>query len=107
MESVSLYNIDSDVSPQSLLPHAQGWLPPTGHEIKHVLDRLRVRQCQAYTLADIADLIGLAGSSELQLCIEDRESIGYGPWAILCCEAGYGCIWKDHEQILAERLLDR
>jgi len=64
------------------------WEIPTKEEVTTLIDNLGL------TSGEVANLVGVKFDRTVRRWKSGESEITYAAWAILCEEAGYGCIWK-------------
>jgi len=69
---------------------AEGWMPPSGEEVRAVL------HLAGFTGGKAAKALGLGakGDRTVRRWIGEDSPIPYAAWALLCHFAGLGVIWK-------------
>ena len=85
METPSTYGKHTTIRPDCLHVFS-AWQQPNPEEVQAVLKlaHLNAPEC--------AKLIGVS-PSEVQNWLENKTSIPYAAWALLCHKAGFGIIW--------------
>ena len=75
---------------ECLRPAADGWVQPTGDEVREVLRRANLSGSRA------ADVLGLGsgGGRTVRRWTGEETPIPYAVWAILCDLAGFERIWR-------------
>ena len=81
----------ANVRQECLRPAMNGWIRPTGQEVREVV------RLAGLTGGGAARVLGLGakGDRTVRRWIGEDSSIPYAAWAILCELAGQGIIWKD------------
>ncbi|QIE29812.1 XRE family transcriptional regulator [Caballeronia sp. SBC2] len=82
----------TSIRPECLRPAADGWLQPTGPEIREVIERA------GFTGSRAGKYLGIAtqetgGCRQVRKWIAEDARIPYSAWALLCHAAGLGIIW--------------
>ena len=93
--------LNSKIRSETLRPFSNEWQPPSGGEIKAVLELIEIRSASSYSGVDAAQYIGLPskqgrgkGSRTFRRwCAEG--GIPYSAWDLLCYKAGLGIIWEN------------
>lgn len=82
---------EANIRLECLRPAINGWLKPTGEEVREVL------RLAGFTGGHAARALGLGlkGDRTVRRWIGEDSDIPYAAWAILCEFAGLGVIWKD------------
>ena len=83
------------------LKSADKWVQPTGEEVRAVL------RLAGFTGSKAARVLGLGltGDRTIRRWVGEDTPIPYPAWALLCCYAGLGLIWKDaKEEVLAAKV---
>ena len=83
------------------LKSAESWAQPTGEEVRAVL------HLAGFTGGKAAEVLGLGskGDRTIRRWVGEDTPIPYPAWALLCCYAGLGLIWKDaKEEVLAAKV---
>ncbi|PHM51256.1 transcriptional repressor protein KorC [Xenorhabdus sp. KK7.4] len=91
--------MNTEIRIETLRPFNDGWEPPTGEEIKHLLNIIK-QSTGTFTGVDAAQYIGLPsqqgrgkGSRTFRRWCSEG-GISYAAWALLCYKAGFGIIWE-------------
>lgn len=81
---------NNSIRPGCLLP-ASSWTPPSGDEIRQVLNFAKLSGGKA------AEVLGLGkgGGRTVRRWTGEETQIPYAAWAVLCHLAGFGEIWID------------
>lgn len=75
----------------TLQPYAT-WETPTAEEVSTLIDELGL------TSEATAQLVGVKYDRTVRRWKSGESEISYASWAILCEEAGFGCIWKTNSK---------
>jgi hypothetical protein len=82
------------IRPECLRAAAAGWQKPRGTEVREVITRCDM------TATEVEAFLGLSsksGGRQIRRWISEEAPIPYAAWALLCAEAGLGCIWEQHD----------
>ena len=78
------------IRPECLRPAWDGWLQPTGAEVREVL------RLAGFSGSRAAKELGLGakGDRTVRRWVGEDSDIPYTAWAALCDFAGFGIIWR-------------
>lgn len=92
------------IRPECFLPASDGWLRPSGMEIRKILTEIgqlndlidKSGNPRPLSGSETAKLLGLGptGGRTVRRWTSEDSDIPFAAWATLCAAAGYGHIWK-------------
>lgn len=81
---------EANIRLECLRPANDGWLQPTGDEIREVLKLAGLSGAEAASFLGLGD----AGGRTVRRWGARDTNISYANWALLCDKAGLGMIWR-------------
>ncbi|MDV7210069.1 KorC repressor protein [Azotobacter beijerinckii] len=89
--------VEVNIRFECLRPADDGWQQPTSDEVRELLRIIAARKgISQYSGKMAARFLGLGeqGDRTLRRWTGGHTPIPYAAWALLCHEAGLGCIWS-------------
>lgn len=86
------------VRPECFRRSDDGWVLPTGPEIREVMRQADLSDSKMARLVGVS-FQATGGSRRIRKWTSGESEISYAAWALLCHAAGLGMIWVDEKEL--------